>query len=347
MNGRRAGALLLVLLLLVAVQPIAASLRAEQPEPPQANRLGLGRLMGGVLTGAFRPMLLNYLWIRADILYGQGRSDERQVLIRAIVSLYPNNARARQFLGWDLAFNQKNETTDPDVAWKWSREGLGILLDARDTDPLFTDPLVDWFLKQCGQNPLPPFHRMRYAGRDWEREKLLRAHVRRWASERFGEPLDRFDLGLRFNEGKERFSARVTRALLLERKVLDDWVREGRSERVVDAIDALDWLASDEGLGDRSHATRDYFALRARMLRELTEGLVSKGVLEFGGYDAALSLWVLGAHGRDLGLLQLSAVAFDRFVEDPHAEERALVGRWIRYAESGFEGEPPPLPFDS
>jgi hypothetical protein len=347
MIARRAGALLLLMLLLIAVQPIAAALREQQPPVPEANRLGLGRLMGGVLTGAFRPLLLNYLWIRADILYGQGRADERQTLIRAMVALYPDNAGARQFLGWDLAFNQKNETKDPAVAWKWSQEGLEILLDAREADPLFTDPLVDWFLKQCGQNPLPPFHRMRYAGPEWKREKLLRAHLRRWANDRFGEPLDRFELGLRFNEGNDRFSGRVTRALLLERQVLDDWVREGRSDRVADAADALDWLSSDEGLGDRSHATRDYFALRARMLRELAEGVVSKGVLELGGYDSALALWVLGAHGRDLGLLQLAGVAFERFVEEPFPEERALVGRWIRYAEAGFEGDRPPLPFDS
>ena len=68
-------AVALLILLLLAAPPIANRLRADLPAAPDTSRLGLGPVLGGVLTGAFRPLLMNYLYIRADILAGQGRFD--------------------------------------------------------------------------------------------------------------------------------------------------------------------------------------------------------------------------------------------------------------------------------
>ena len=62
---------ILLAALIAGAYPVECELRARTPEAPAANRIGMGRLMGGVLTGPFRPMLQTYLWIRADILYGQ------------------------------------------------------------------------------------------------------------------------------------------------------------------------------------------------------------------------------------------------------------------------------------
>ena len=117
----------LLVLLVVAAQPIAAKLREEAPSTPQASRIGLGPLLGGVMTGAFRPLLMNYLYIRADILAGQGRFDEQVTLFRSMVQLYPHNEAARGYLGWELAFNSKGEAESRDLAWRWAREGLDIV----------------------------------------------------------------------------------------------------------------------------------------------------------------------------------------------------------------------------
>ena len=56
-----------------------------------------------------------------------------------------------------------------------------------------------------------------------------------------GEPLIHHEMPeiVRGIIARKKFVYLCTNALLLERKVLDDWVREGRSERVLDAIDAL------------------------------------------------------------------------------------------------------------
>ena len=76
------------------------------------------------VDGDVVPMLMNYLYLRADILAGQGRLDEQVTLFRSMVQLYPNNAEARGFLGWWLAFNAKREAPRPDLGWRWAAEVL-------------------------------------------------------------------------------------------------------------------------------------------------------------------------------------------------------------------------------
>ena len=138
----------------------------------------------------------------------------------------------------------------------------------------------------------------------------------------------------------------MTRALLLERMVIDDWVRRGASSRVEKALVGLRWLAGPDGLGDLDPGLVTYFEFRARTLEELDRGRVTRGVVEAGGYDAAICLFALGAHGSDPVLLRLAKATLERFEDQPCLEERELLDRWIAYAGSGFKGPRPPLPFD-
>ena len=124
---RRIVPLVCLALLFALTEPLENILRAEAPPVPASRRIGAGRLVGSVLTGPFRPMLLTYLWIRADTLYAQGRYDELHELYRVILALYPSNERAREYLGWFLAFNIKSEMRDEKLAWKWAEEGLVIV----------------------------------------------------------------------------------------------------------------------------------------------------------------------------------------------------------------------------
>ncbi|MHC4819948.1 MAG: hypothetical protein ACYTF8_18055, partial [Planctomycetota bacterium] len=117
---KRAVLLVVLALLLALAHPVESMLRADAPPAPASQRIGAGRLLGSVLTGPFRPLLLTYLWIRSDILYGEARHDELHQLFRMIVSLYPNNERAREFLGWFLAFNLKSEAPTDALGWKWA-----------------------------------------------------------------------------------------------------------------------------------------------------------------------------------------------------------------------------------
>lgn len=331
---KRAVAALLVVALLAAAYPMEARLRAESPLAPAARRIGVGRLLGGVLTGAFRPLLLNYLWLRADILYGQGRVDELHVLYRTMVTLYPNNERAREFLGWLLAYNLRQEAPTPALAWRWAEEGVGILLGV----PRGHRIVAEWFLKQCGQNALDL---LRYAGPEWEREKAFRARARAWGERRFGRSLGRFELGLAVLEGRTALFDEATRARLLEAQVLDDWMRAGKSPHLSEAVAVHRRLAGPAGFADFPPLALEY-ARRARRLEELSRGEVTEELRAAGDYRFAAAWWALGAHRRDAALLHAALAALDPVF----AEEREAVQAWIAYVEGGAQGPRPPLPFD-
>jgi hypothetical protein len=328
-----------VVALLLVADPLESRLRSEAPPAPPANRIGVGRLMGGVLSGAFRPLLLNYLWIRGDILYGEGRFDELHVLYRTMVALYPRNERAREFLGWNLAFNFKNEAPAdaPEVAWRWARAGLDILADL-DGAPL---PVADWMLKQCGQNPLS---QLRYAGPAWEAEKRLRARVRAWAAARYGVELDRFEIGLKVLEGRHGFADELRRCNLLAAAVYDDWMRTGTSPRLAEAVAASRAMA--KRMADAPQLAQ-VFTVEADLLEAVWRGGPLQAFVGAPFYHVAAALWGLGAHRRDLALLQQSQAMFRRIDPDGalYPEEEALVTAWIAHVREG--GPRPRLPFDA
>ncbi len=335
---RRLFALALALLMPLLAYPLGERLRAAAPLSPSAQRLGLGRLSGGVLTGAFRPLLLNYLWLRADILTGKGRLDELALHYRMMVALYPQNDLAKAFLGHLLAYNLKEAAPDPDLAWARAREGLEILADA--------DPggraVAHWFLKQCGQNV---FDLMRYAGPAWERERRLRAHAEAWGVARYAGAMSRFEIGLAAIAKSDAFFDRVARAHLLAALVVDDWARTGESAHVAEAIAANRWASGPDGFADNPPLALSY-AQTARALGELDARAVSDRVLGYGRYDVAVSLWVLGAREGNLALLRAAASAFERYEFHPCPEEKESVARWIAHLE-GADGGAPPLPFDA
>ena len=62
--------------------------------------------------------------------------------------------------------------------------------------------------------------------------------TRAWGERRFGKSLDRFELGLAAIEGQHGFFDEVARAALLKAQVLDDWMREGASRRLDEAVAA-------------------------------------------------------------------------------------------------------------
>jgi len=222
---RRALAALAILALLFVSGPVEAILRAKAPPRLLGTRIGAGRLMSSVLTGAFRPLLSTYLFLRADTLYGHGRFDELHRHYRLILSLYPNNIRAREFLGWHLAFNLRNEAPSRELAWRWAREGLDILAETHGG----RREIAYWCLAQCGQNSLDPVYPMRYAGPDLERERWWRERLSEWAQRRYAKPgMSRFEVGLEALDGQRGIFDLVWRAALATRMVYDAWARTGR-----------------------------------------------------------------------------------------------------------------------
>ncbi len=329
-------AVLALVLLFGAAYPIERALRARMPEAPAANRIGMGRLMGGVLTGPFRPMLQTYLWIRADILYGQGRYDELAVLFDTMTSLYPDNDAAREFLGWHLCFNLKNEAPSPEVAWMWSERGLDTLADL----PNAHRQLADWFLKQCGHNPV---FSMRYAGEAWRTERALRERARTWAKKRWGEDLERFDAGLRALRGRTKFFDRLRRLSLLTYGAYDDCVRTGRSDKFAPAAALARRLAGELDI-DGIPAPEGWKRIledRAAFFLQIEAGRPSPELIAMGEYPVAMALWGIGAHRKDPVLLRKA----QQTLGVDYSAELSGIAAWIAYVDDP-QKQIPPLPFD-
>lgn len=353
-------AVLALLLLFGAAYPIGRELRARAPEAPAANRIGMGRLMGGVLTGPFRPMLQTYLWIRADILYGQGRYDELAVLFDTMTSLYPDNDAAKEFLGWHVCFNLKNEAPSPEIAWMWSEKGLDTLADL----PNAHRQLADWFLKQCGQNPV---WSMRYAGKAWMDERAFRVNARVWARQRWGEDLGRFDAGLRALKGRTKFFDRLRRLSLLTYGAYDDCVRTGRSDKFAPAAALARRIAGEldiEGM-PAPEGWKRLLEERAEFFLQIEAGRPSPELIAMGEYLVAMALWGIGAHRKDPELLRAALETARLFAKrevdlaveaaeeigdrEPklpdYSAELSGIAAWIAYVDDRQKRRPP-LPFD-
>ncbi|MHC4133545.1 MAG: hypothetical protein ACYTDU_02795 [Planctomycetota bacterium] len=330
----RAVVLVVLALLLALAHPVESMLRADAPPAPASQRIGAGRLLGSVLTGPFRPLLLTYLWIRSDILYGEARYDEAHQLVRVMVSLYPNNERPREFLGWLLAFNFKSEAPSDALGWMWAKEGLDILVD---TDA-GRSTAADWIRKQCGQNSL---YEQRYAGPAWSREKAWRAGLRAWGARRYGVELSRFALGLRVLEGRDGFRDRLRRAALLESLAYEEFLRHGRAADAADAVAAL----KEAGLETSDYpdpGLSAHFFARARTLDALAAGRLPRRV----DYAAAVALWGIGAHARNAEHLDAARTILRGLDADRYAEELLGIERWVAYVGDPDAMPRPSLPFD-
>jgi hypothetical protein len=314
---------LVLVALLALTLPVRSLVERSAPPRPPASRTGLGPLAGGVVTGPLRPLLLNYLWIRADTLCGKGRLEEARILYEVILDLYPRNEPAREFLGWLLAWNLKNDAPNDEAAWRHARDGLNILVEF----PRGRRTAGWWFLQQCGQNV---FRLQRYAGAEWERERAWRARARAWAEARLGEPLDRFEIAERLLPPGDR-----ARLKLLWARSIEEFVFQGRSPLAADVVRELGLLAedpkSDAWEASLVRGWRDAF-------RELGEG--RPPALAEKRYDFGIALYGIGVHRRDLACLRAARALFEG---GDLLEEQGSIEAWILWLEKGAEGPPPPL----
>ncbi len=349
--GKSIAVLGLLACVLIA-RPAAHELRAHRPPRPPSQQIGVGPLLGSVLTGSFRPLLLTYLWMRTDTLSGQGRTDELHRTFRTILALYPNNDAARDFLGWHLAFNLKSESRRRrELAWRWASSGLDTLLEFERGRPT----LALWFQVQCGQNPHHPDLPLRYLGRAWADELWWRARAAEWTKRHAGEALGRFEAALWALGNRSDSDALGMRANLLERIVYEDWICRGDTDRFDEAEEALRATAHDTmDYPPLARLNMDRLALLQlidkrdpRSLPRLRRRIKRKG--SWFPYRAGLALISLGARERRSKLVEIGLLALKRLDRELNPnitlfeEERALATAWLRYI-ARVPGNEPPLP---
>ncbi len=84
-----------------------------------------------VAMGAFRGLVVDILWMRADKLKEEGQFFDAKQLAEWITVLQPRFAAVWDFQAWNMAYNISvaMPNTQPGERWKWVRNGFELLRD--------------------------------------------------------------------------------------------------------------------------------------------------------------------------------------------------------------------------
>ena len=84
-----------------------------------------------VAMGAFRGLVVDILWLRADRLKEQGQFFDAKQLAEWITTLQPRFAAVWEFQAWNMAYNISVclPATEPDQRWRWIKNGYELLRD--------------------------------------------------------------------------------------------------------------------------------------------------------------------------------------------------------------------------
>jgi hypothetical protein len=84
-----------------------------------------------IATGAFRGLVVDVLWMRADKLKDEGQFFDARQLAEWITILQPRFASVWEFQAWNMSYNISVAipATQPDQRWRWVRNGYELLRD--------------------------------------------------------------------------------------------------------------------------------------------------------------------------------------------------------------------------
>ncbi len=84
-----------------------------------------------VAMGAFRGLVVDILWMRADNLKEQGKFFDAKQLAEWITMLQPRFASVWEFHAWNMAYNISVAipASQPDQRWRWVKNGYELLRD--------------------------------------------------------------------------------------------------------------------------------------------------------------------------------------------------------------------------
>jgi len=84
-----------------------------------------------IAMGAFRGLVVDVLWIRADKLKDQGQFFDARQLAEWITTLQPRFPSVWEFHAWNMAYNISVAipANQPDQRWRWVKNGYELLRD--------------------------------------------------------------------------------------------------------------------------------------------------------------------------------------------------------------------------
>jgi hypothetical protein len=120
----------------VLATAFAATVRAESATTPTAP-VGIGTgIDAGLILGGARTVVVDLLWLRADLRRTQGHTLELPALYNVIAELDPKNSLAWEYHADVLIANLPlTAAGEPDGGWRYFRSGLELLQRGLAHDP--------------------------------------------------------------------------------------------------------------------------------------------------------------------------------------------------------------------
>ncbi len=134
----------LIIVLSLAVTAGLFYVSGRQIDPINTQRKDMGLIVNAplenappalafatVAMGAFRGLVVDILWMRADKLKEEGQFFDAKQLAEWITVMQPRFASVWQFQAWNLAYNISVAipASQPDQRWRWIRNGYELLRD--------------------------------------------------------------------------------------------------------------------------------------------------------------------------------------------------------------------------
>lgn len=139
----------------------------DRAEEGQTGWVGVG-----IAMGAFRGLLVNYLWMRANDMKQDGKFYDAIELSKTITRLQPRFPRVWVFHAWNLAYNISVSTQTKRERWQWVNAGIRLLRDqgipANPNDMLLHKELAWIYLHKIGgvTDDANPFYK-RSVAEEW------------------------------------------------------------------------------------------------------------------------------------------------------------------------------------
>ncbi len=77
------------------------------------------------MLGSLKAFLIDYLWVKSDLLYREGRFDELRPVNDFIAALQPRNPAVAEYQAWQAAWGLSLAESDPGRSWAWIEWSIG------------------------------------------------------------------------------------------------------------------------------------------------------------------------------------------------------------------------------
>mgnify|MGYP001601838962 CR=1 FL=1 len=134
-----------VIIIFITLQLFLKSHIAKQPEyreimvtnpfntlPPAEY---LGTYVSTVALGGFKPLLVDYLWMKQDKLQEDKQFEEIVLLLSIIARLQPRFTEVWSFNAYHLIFNIAAQENTPQAKWHWVKSGLDYIKEGMRFNP--------------------------------------------------------------------------------------------------------------------------------------------------------------------------------------------------------------------